>query len=52
MPVDKSYQGMLDNSVVVSDTRAPNLATSWTVSVSQSSPIQEVINNGVNTPVS
>ena len=52
VPVDKSYQGMLDNSVVVSDTRAPNLATSWTVSVSQSSPIQEVINNGVDTPVS
>lgn len=42
VPVDKSYQGMLDNSVVVSDTRAPNLATSWTVSVSQSSPIKKL----------
>lgn len=52
VPVDKSYQGMLGKSVVVSDTRAPNLATFWTVGVSQSSPIQEVINNDVDTPVS
>lgn len=40
--VEKSYQGVLDNSVIVSDTRATNLATSWTVSVAQTSPIQEV----------
>ncbi|MFX3851864.1 WxL domain-containing protein, partial [Streptococcus suis] len=40
--VETSYQGVLDNSVIVSDTRATNLATSWTVSVAQTSPIQEV----------
>lgn len=40
--VEKSYQGVLDNSVIVSDTRATNLATPWTVSVAQTSPIQEV----------
>ncbi|MEO3696074.1 WxL domain-containing protein [Lactococcus lactis] len=43
--VEKSYQGVLDNSVVVSDTRATSLATSWTVSVAQTSPIQEVMND-------
>ncbi|WP_374788070.1 WxL domain-containing protein [Lactococcus lactis] len=43
--VEKSYQGVLDNSVVVSDTRATNLATPWTVSVAQTSPIQEVMSD-------
>lgn len=43
--VEKSYQGVLDNSVVVSDTRATSLATPWTVSVAQTSPIQEVMSD-------
>jgi len=43
--VEKSYQGVLDNSVVVSDTRASSLATPWTVSVAQTSPIQEVMSD-------
>lgn len=43
--VEKSYQGVLDNSVVVSDTRATNLATPWSVSVAQTSPIQEVMSD-------
>lgn len=48
--VEKSYQGVLDNSVIVSDTRATNLATSWTVSVAQTSPIQEV-NSDTEVPI-
>ena len=43
--VEKSYQGVLDNSVVVSDTRATSLATPWTVSVAQTSAIQEVMSD-------
>ncbi len=43
--VEKSYQGVLDNSVVVSDTRATSLSTPWTVSVAQTSPIQEVMSD-------
>lgn len=48
--VEKSYQGVLDNSVIVSDTRATNLATPWTVSVAQTSPIQEV-NSDTEVPI-
>lgn len=48
--VEKSYQGVLDNSVIVSDTRATNLTTPWTVSVAQTSPIQEV-NSDTEVPI-
>ncbi|MCL2113380.1 MAG: WxL domain-containing protein [Streptococcaceae bacterium] len=45
---EEDYTGALDQSVVVSDTRATSLLTPWTVSVAQTSPIQEVTQNGTD----
>jgi hypothetical protein len=45
---EKDYVGALSQSVVVSDTRATSLLTPWTISVTQSSPIQEVTQSGID----
>ncbi|MCT0016606.1 hypothetical protein EFE32_07085 [Lactococcus lactis subsp. lactis] len=45
---EEDYAGVLDQSVAVSDTRATSLLTPWTVSINQTSPIQEVVQNGVD----
>ncbi|MDG4984174.1 WxL domain-containing protein [Lactococcus lactis] len=40
---DRTYNGILDNPVVVLDTRAENFLTPWSVSVTQVSALQEML---------
>lgn len=49
---DKTYSGILDKPVIVSDTRATSLLTPWTVSVTQVSAIQEMDQIDNNIPLS